>query len=331
MSYDEGREQRLSDRWASSPSSMRFGTYRQCHTVQSRQQGQMVLPYDTPAGASGRTLPALPEGLSMSGSSTERGTAESWTRPLRSLLGSDYTRSIVDDSPRRETNLPPYTLGDNGTYLSTSSSGSNTEAGARAGASTSSESYATAEAEKALLYTLAHGGQGSNYSKSSLERETNPSSGYPRTGPSYAERASTIVPSEVLSIFGQPPSEHRDSAMTGYSHLHHMFGPSPVPPSPPVPSVPPVRPRVNTDLTSLRHASGPASAISSVPAHSAMPLLRTPGRSPGRSASDDEWEERRLRGISVVSGGSGRSAARPDSDVIPFETFVSARRDDVGK
>ena len=387
VSYDQGREQRLSDRWARSPEggmsrsssgSVPPGVYR------SPQSQSRRLPYDTPAAASGRTLPALPEGQSMAGSPTEegaglsgilgnQGSERSWTRPLRSLLGSEYTRSVVDHSPRRETNLPPYTPGANGTYLSSLSSGSGSGSGSITGSGqgagsaarstggsglgSSGETYTTAEAEKALLYTLAHSGQGSANSnvKTSPGRDALTSrsgrfgiADHPFASADYEdrseERASTIAASEVLSVFGQPPSEHRDSAMTAYSHLQHFFTPSPaplVPPAPtapPAPTVPPLRPRVNTDLTSLRHASGPASVLSSmssIPAHSAMPLLRQVGASPGVSetsaGSPDDWreryerEERRLRGISSVSGGSGRSAARPDSDVIPFETFMESR------
>lgn len=262
VSYDEGRSQRLSDRWISptAPSSV---SHSSPHTLSSR------------------TLPALPEGQSVSGSpTTEEGTGGSWSRPLRSLLGTSYARSSTSQSPRRQTNLPAYSPGHNGTHFTTSSEG-----------------YTSAENEKAaqLRYVAAID--------------------HPATaGPSNVQRESTVAPSEFMSVYGQPPSERRESAMTAYTHVQSMINP-PLSRSPSMP----LRPTVNTNV---RYAS-PASAVSSVQATSAEPLL------------NQVWPEARNNGKRSVAGMSGvsneGSAARPDSDIIPFEAFMGAVRFDSSK
>lgn len=236
VSYDEGRSHRLSDRRPSTP----------------------TVTHSSPYAPSSRTLPALPEGQSMAGSpTTEGGTGGSWSRPLRSLLGSSYARSSTSQ-PRRQTNLPPYSPGQNGTYLTSETS---------------------IVEEKAAKLRYAAG--------------INP----PIAGPSNA-RASTNAPSEIMSVFGQPPSERRESAMTTYSHLHSLIHPSP-----------PARPTVDTNF---RHVASPESAMSSEQANSAMPLLR-----------QTHWPEHAKR--SVTSTISDGSAARPDSDIIPFEAFIMSK------
>jgi hypothetical protein len=101
--------------------------------------------------------------------------------------------------------------------------------------------------------------------------------------------------------------------MTTYSHLHSLIHPSPDVPSP---SVHPLRPTVNTNI---RYTSNPASATSSIQANSAMPLLKRADRPDDRNTDS----KRSVAGMSTIS--SEHSAARPDSDIIPFETFMSSR------
>ena len=270
VSYDEGRNQRLSDRWRPSPtsSSTSPSSAWRSHTGSHSQP----------------ILAALPEGQSILATPlTEDSTGGSWSRPLRSLLGSSYTGSSVPQSKRRETSLPPYTPGMNGSYLADVATGS-------------SAALPSVSEEKAaqLAYALRAG-------------STAPA----LAGPSGVPRpASTVADSEVMSVFGAPPSERRESSMTQWSNV----------PLPPAPSIPPFRPTVITDLAG-RYASSPASAVSSATpgANSAMPLL----------ADFPETKRARSTGaLSVVSGQSGQtedSAARPDSDIIPFEAFFASK------
>ena len=302
-------------------------------------RGRSISPYNaTAAVASVRTLAALPEGQSVRGSPiSEEGTAGSWSRPLRSLLGSDYVRS--EHSPRRETNLPPYTPGANGTYLSTAS-GDAAVAMDRVGQSgvsatpgvselrldTGGGNYTTAEAEKAMLYALAHAGPNidqqveSEVVGQSSRRRAEPHHAHPhRTLASSQDGTSTVAPSDVLSIFGQPPSERRDTAMTAFSHLHHMFVPASASSIPSISAQPGVRAVGDVD-------SAPRAEDGEGLRRTFDPFADENRRSPGgTSAPAVVEEERSLRGVSVVSGLSGRSAARPDSDIIPFDAFMGGQ------
>ncbi|KAK1922635.1 hypothetical protein DB88DRAFT_495781 [Papiliotrema laurentii] len=243
-----------------------------------------------PSVPSTRTLPALPEGQSMQGSPvTEDGSNGTWSRPIRSLLASSFTTD--SDTHRRETHLPPYSPGQTGTAFTENSP---------------SDPFPSSEYEKAAQLLQA-------------VRVPPGSSIIDTAGPSrHIARASTVAPSEVLSVFGQPPSERRDSAMTSFSHL--PMSQTPLPHS--SPALPPTRPKINTDVDT-RHASTPVSALTSSPIHSAMPLLRASPVSAWRDLQASKHGRSTTTGSVVSNDGS---AARPDSDVIPFETFARGLR-----
>jgi len=271
VSYDQGRNQRLSDRWRTSPAST---------TSASRS-------HRSPTGApSQQSHPAQPGESSTAGiPGSEEGTAGSWTPPLRSLLGSPYTGSSASQS-RRETNLQPYTPGMDGSHL------------ADDGIASSAALPSVEEDKAAQLRYVLKSGSGIDLPASA-------------DCPPRLTRHPSIVPdSKVVSVLGAPPSERRESGMTQGTSLPH---------EPPT-SIPRTRPTVTTDLAG-RHASSPASAVSSATpgVNSAMPLL---------AYSPEARRTKSIGGLSAVSGARGhteQSAARSDSDIIPFETFLASR------
>ena len=344
VSYDQGRGQRLSDRWHASSTSSNGGLRSPDSTSGATGSGSGSASghsHGRPERPSNLALPTLTE-TSENGGQTESPSADkngTWTRPLLSFLGSSYTRSSHTGS-RRQTKLPPYTLGNTNTNMSTLTG-----------------EYPTAESEKAaqLQNIIAIAGPSRNLDHTQ--------------GHSYADnlidandgldaRASTVPPSEVMSVFGQPPSERRESAMTTMSSAI----PQPFITSSIVPAMRPT-PKVNTTMLD-RHHSSPQSAVSTLsgPVNSASPLLPAPTLAQSRSGSNSNpasafasasissppsaYSIRETWPVSldnddnasITSGVSHRdrkrtlstrsrvseagSAARPDSDVIPFESFI---------
>lgn len=283
VSYSQALGQRMSDRWLSPTSPQRYGG----STCGSRSdEGHSTFTHDrTSPYPRGRA--ALPESTTIS-PATERSNA-SWTRPLRSLLGSSYTRSSRAPS-RRATNLPPYTPGENGTYDSTD------------GTTATQGHYPLSGDEKAQI----HYALGMGIDPSNMPGPSRPSMRPP----------SSSTPSEIMSIFGQPPTSERRGSTTTTLDFPRALVSSARP-----------QPRVNT---SFDHIS-PESAVSSLPANSAIPLLRAGGVGTGFSPMMGEYDWGRERGgdmrgkrdtASTRSGVSESSAARPDSDVMPFEDFI---------
>ena len=248
----------------------------------------------------------------------ENGTNESWRNPLRSILGASYARSSLQPhEARRDTRLPPYTPGENGTYDSE-----------RTTSSEGNEPFPNAAAEKAAQLAYMEKALPSLSAGEAMSMSpSGPGPSSPRTFPhqrgngTTSTRASTVTPSEVLSVYGQPPSERRESAMTSLSNIGTMSSfPFPPSPSDPLPAFPPsptinpfeggraVRPKVNTNIY---RSSQPSSSASSVPANSAVPLLRSPEREMWLAATTSRRSTSHFSTASV-------DGTRPDSAILPM-------------
>jgi hypothetical protein len=312
VSYDQALGQRLSDRWLSPTSPRRHGSeYASDEGHSTSSRGGYGNGNGSRGIASQTHLPALPESNTNSPTDNSLGT---WTRPFQSLLGSRYSASDVSSPSRsrRGTNLPPYTPGENGTYDPTTMQ---------------QHHFLTAEQEKAQLNRA----------------NTGPSRFSDRHPQSQHRATSSAAPSEIISIFGAPPSERRGSTAT--TDVEPF-------PSSLVSSARP-QPTVNTNYNNnqsqhhnTRIGDSPAS---SQQANSAAPLLRHGAREYNPFAgnghevtleerwADEEEEDRdRDRGSTGTgrhtsgsrSVGSVGSVARPDSDVMPFENFLNSLKRD---
>ena len=288
---------------------------------------------------------------------------EGWHRPLRSLLGSSYSRSDPGDH-RRQTNLPPYTPGEHGTCPTSISEGP--EGQISFGGSGNGFPTATEEKADQLRRMMAAAnpspsspdvGRGGpsisrNFSTQPLSCAM-PDDGTRRgtlAHRSEVDRTSSIPPSDVMSVYGQPPSERRDSMMTAFT-----VGDALGVPSVPMPSTRP-QPRVITDLSRdrPRELDGP-STLSSGATNSAQPLLgrqdkrdvdvpatlydvnldhdlgldleftRKPSGGPSAWKGGRNRSQTAMSSRSATSIGTTTSGARPDSDVIPFEEVYEAR------
>ena len=296
------------------------------------------------------TLPALPESVTNL-PLADGSTNDSWSRPLRSLLGSTYTHSSSGRSLGRQPSLPPYTPGANGTYDSYSTERSQGSGG---------NQFASVMEEKQAQFKQmliasgntnggisgAYGGVESLRGSPSREPHTSPNGrSPPKTHRAIAlERQAALqsnrgsmVDSEAMSVYGQPPSQ-RDSVLTNTTDAQGVFAPL----------RPPIRPTPKVDTNFQRRQGGPDSALSSGVANSADPLLSraqqqnalTPISSPdsrhrqdessGRKREEKEFGESHRNhsqaALSHRSAASQSSAARPDSDIIPFETFIHSVR-----
>jgi hypothetical protein len=331
VAYDLRDSQSNPDRWSNpiSPTSLR-----------SMSSGE--IPYGGRSTPGQRTMSALPESFTdspMQRSPDTDASGNTWTRPIRSLLGSSYTRSSRAPSRRQTnlTNLPPYTPGDNGTYLPDNEENRDAP-----------QAYPTAIQEKEAQ--LEHLRRINAHTSNGASSSTSPRglTAAPVVAPAERPRPpSTAAPSEIMSVYGQPPSERRDSAMTSFSapglpyiyrqqHISSLptrseidedLGQSPIPSRSPN-----GRPTPTVD-TSFLDRAGPSrpSATSSIAANSAMPLLDSPHRahvwnSPFQdtSRSGALTHKSSMTAMSTRSAQSeAQSAARPDSDIIPFDTFLS--------
>ena len=358
-----------------------------------------LTPMDTPSGSSN--------------ASNSAPAAANWNRnrhgPLHSLLGSSYSRSEVDDA-KRQTNLPPYTPGINGTFVPGMTTSSSEGSDARICFPTASEEKAgqlrrmleAAKSETSLTTPPAESSRPSMNSNPSIKSS---SCAVPllRSGTrqaesnvnghrhSIADRSSAGPSSDVMSVYGQPPSERRDSSMTAITVqsgldsavLPGMLGLRGA--GRPTGQVRP-SPRVITDIAH-RHPGERTllTAGSSAIMTSAQPLVPNRGREGFQTASKGHAHQEEVaetpvsgglfdvnldhdldlsferkpanvpsawngNGSSSRSGNEGmvsvgrkksatamsqksgisvstaRSAARPDSDVIPFEEFYNGVR-----
>ncbi|ORX39224.1 hypothetical protein BD324DRAFT_649308 [Kockovaella imperatae] len=298
---------------------------------------------------------------------------EGWQRPLRSLLGSSYARSDTGDM-KRQTNLPPYSAG-----LGTIEQGSE----GRIQFTGAATLLPTASDEKMehfrRMLAVADGSSNtSNRSPPAHVQIHGPSTVHASVQPSSCaltddarfsmapwsgiDRMSSLPPSEVMSVYGQPPSERRESNMTSFTM---QLDPGIRTPLALRPSMSRPTPRVITDLSDSRadrrrDQGEPPSSLSSGAANSAVPLLSRHDRLcdvPGtlydvnlehdldlQLAVSEERHQAAAQGPSSWRGGgrnrsgtiaSSRSGtsigttmsgARPDSGLIPFEEFYSSVR-----
>lgn len=355
VSYDEGRNQRLSERWRAPGGSTSASEID--HYLASASSATSTSA-SAPASASGHSclsgatksppqvvhsLPQSVRGSTLFAASTAGdSTMTSWTRPLRSLLGSDYdARSRYANSPR-VTALPAYTPGENGTYETfTSYNPRDSPTDTSAGQSHPPVSPYAPSGEK-------------------VER------------PKPARKSS--APSSIMSVFGAPPSEWRQSTLSG-------------PPTSPIPFFPALNlppalgakthtqgrpsPELDTGIPPSGASVTSASTIPTSNLRAAFPMpdhrhsqysqnlteIQSPISSGGTAQSPrqathsnappsafsaprgtdvDEGIDKvnqtqtHQRGLSrgAESMHSNKSAARPDSDVIPFEEFMQGKAGD---
>ncbi|ORY33124.1 hypothetical protein BCR39DRAFT_332826 [Naematelia encephala] len=152
-------------------------------------------------------------------------------------------------------------------------------------------------------------------------------------GPSTARRQESIgPPSDFMSVYAAPPSERDDPESTTFSSLDSQL-PLPFPPlSPMSPHLPTlISPNHLRSRSSTSIVPGPESA-----GESALDLNRATAERTSKSLSASkppsafsqygEWPSTpRTRHSRTRSGVSDApSAARPDSDVLPFEDFIAA-------
>lgn len=308
VSYDDGRAQRLSDRWHASPVS-----------ASSSRSGQRLFRTLSPQ------MPSVPESTATSPSESSAASPASWVRPFHSILGSSYARSS-----RRVTALPAYTL------ESSESEGTHSTQDHAHGPVETETTWTSAEAEKAVL-DKAYGGSSIPLTRSLSD--AGPSTAHqqldvvdleslvaPSRPTSTIGRLSTVAPSSILSIFGAPPSLHRTSSIPGdaRSEIDRAS-----------------RPTINTDVATLFRPSAPTpsrgdksggiimspfTVNGSVARASLMSGTSSPGSAlrawialpptafvpMGRSRTQS----------SVVSE---RSAARPDSGIVPTDSPSTVR------
>ncbi|WVQ81145.1 hypothetical protein IAT38_003267 [Cryptococcus sp. DSM 104549] len=284
VSYDEGRGQRLSDRWYSSPTTS--------DSQRSTSTPRSALP----------ALATVPESVQSTHSTSPHSDRD---ERIKSLMGSQYATTNYPDS-RRGTALPAYTP--EGTYVSqyvpselsggvsaavrgaenvletmsnggTTVSGGGTGNGGSPGASPSSR-YPSAEEEKAAQLRIFR-----DIANSSPPPPP-PAAGPSHTGhgasflgdyafsDDHANRLSgnrlstaTAAPSDIMSVFGAPPaSERRFSTLTdhttGTNHMPWLSRPGSAE------GYPPPLPTTTSYPGFLGHGSGlgGAPALSSSPA-----------------------------------------------------------------
>ena len=303
VSYDDGRAQRLSDRWHASPVS-----------ASSSRSGQRLL----------RTvsahMPSVPESSTTSPAESSAASPASWVRPFHSILGSNYARSS-----RRVTALPAYTL------ESSESEGTHSTGGPAVGLVETETTWTSAEAEKAAL------GKAFGVSPTGLTRslsDAGPSTAHrqldtvdpealtaPSRPTSTIGRLSTVAPSSILSIFGAPPSLHRTSTIPGdaRSELDRAS-----------------RPTINTDVAALYRPSAPTPSRGEKPGGIVLSPFTVNGsvaRSSLMSGTSSPGSALRAwialpptafvpkgRSRTQSSAASERSAARPDSGIVPTDS-----------
>lgn len=139
----------------------------------------------------------------------------------------------------------------------------------------------------------------------------------PRTPLSrWTDRASSVAPSSIISMFGAPPSARdRDSVFTAYTGPANSPG-LPVPPMP-------ARPAPTVDTTFHRDTTAAGIPISALHSPVTSALSRETHRSGGRAARASPPPGSTRSGVlvrSVSSTSSRRSAgsARPDSSIMPI-------------
>ncbi|WVN88021.1 uncharacterized protein L203_103220 [Cryptococcus depauperatus CBS 7841] len=386
FSYLEGKSQRMSDKWYSSPTT----------------SSPVISNYTAKSGISpGTALETVSEsirsGITLRSPFPE--TAREGEGRIMSVSENDYATTRYGNS-RRGTALPAYTYTPEGTSMSHYTSSDSGNSGARSGTSGSpsttspSSRYLTIEEEKVVQLRIVQ-----NVSSFTPPPPVGPSSPPPQLSPiateganggyEQPERTSTIAPSDIISVFGAAPgSERRMSIMTDRTSRHSAWYSRPgsgefVPPIPTsLPylgrdsagsgSIPePFRLKINTNLVNNPHESsymtpsalatssgsntitpgssstkpGSSTSKSTTPHAFNLPHLRgqsifppsaynqpsfgsssSPGLSPKGSSTSEAGSSGRSqhkRALSNHSQFTVRSAARPDSEVIPFEHFIS--------
>ncbi|GFZ47292.1 hypothetical protein JCM24511_05035 [Saitozyma sp. JCM 24511] len=342
VSYEQGRGQRLDERW-NSPTSPDEGS------TASRLSDRLGPRPANPAPSSSDSSPA-----------EEYGTRH---RPFLSIIGRWSILSGVDE--QRQTKPPAYSPPDNSTFFSLSETRSD---------DTSTDWSADAEKGRIVQAQTMAALAGRPYppsafgtpSHSSSSSSSNPST-TPRSGRSrnnrFTARESTVAPSSTISVFGAPPSERRDSMTTyeaaGSAGSIPPFDLPPFTPSPVAgfssrfgsPAIPPV-PTIITDLDDAPISASPESALEwrKSSSRSPRPSLPTPSvQSPTSAlsrAAKRSWpipparaggsgsEDSSNPGLGYDSGSkpsnhtSRGSAARPASGAIPPNTLQRGRDGD---
>ncbi|RXK38482.1 hypothetical protein M231_04247 [Tremella mesenterica] len=329
VSYEAGKGQRLSDRWNDgvSPKSPRSARSGRDGSIRSDTTTPRASPYPRGGGGLGPLQPVA-ESSQISPELSSGESAASWIRPFHSILGSNYARSS-----RRVTALPAYTL----------ESSSESESHGTHTAHNDTSTYQSAEAEKAILAREFDTTDTERNTPSPYSHPAGPSSlpidNEPVNKPSAKDQLlsrvqslreghlSTLAPSSIMSVFGAPPSLRRSSTITAITTVTS--------------EVERARPTIVTDLSRVQ----PARPSAPTPSRTGMDLPNsgrlidlTPSSmrsstfssasSPGSALR--AWvalpptaftfaQKGRIRTQSTATAGSEVSAARPDSDVIPYD------------
>ncbi|RSH95168.1 hypothetical protein EHS25_000254 [Saitozyma podzolica] len=217
VSYEQGRGQRLDERWNSPTSPDEWSTA-------SRFSDRLGPGPANPAPSSSDSSPA-----------EEYGTRH---RPFQSIIGRWSILSGVDE--QRRTKPPAYSPPDNSTYSSPSDTRSDDTHTDWSSANAEKGRIVQAQTMAALAgpsYPPSAFGSPSNLnltSTSSSSPNSPPRSGRSRSN-RFTARESTVAPSSIISVFGAPPSERRDSMITYEAGSSGSIPPFDLPPFTPSP------------------------------------------------------------------------------------------------
>ena len=252
-------------------------------------------------------------------------TQSNWGTPFPPSTTSRYPNSVFPSSRRETTGtLPAYTLDDDQTPP------------ASAIRTTPGNTFDSAAAEK-LQLQLAY--TGCTTPQSETASPTSPVAG-PSRPPTQAEQRMTYKThksgsNSITSVFGAPPSEWRQSIPQTPHPPPHINLPLPRPPSrftltrkpvlggglvSPMISEFPYDGSPNSTKVQPKTSISPEDQL----AKAAIPPSSFQDLQPG---DDSGGRHNRNRSLGGISAKTFESAARPDSDVIPFEDFVTSLDD----
>jgi hypothetical protein len=337
VSYAEAKGQRMSEHWNKSASSPP-GDWNHEEEIASPRSGRSGMSRSPPMEL--RSLPQsirnstllnpsiLEERSGASGSEQYHGgdenssdTQSNWGTPFAPSTTSRYPNSVFPSSRRETTGtLPAYTLDDDQTPP------------ASAIRTTPGSTFDSAAAEKLQLQLAYTGG---TTPRSETASPTSPVAG-PSRPPTQAEKRSTYKThksgsNSITSVFGAPPSEWRQSIPQTPHPPPQISLPLPRPPSrftltrKPVPGggggpVSPTIAELPYDGSPNSTKVQPKTSISPEDqlAKASIPPSSFQDLQPDR---DSDGKHNRNKSLGGISAKTVASAARPDSDVIPFQAF----------